>query len=327
MTDATQLEPMALPLWFDAGDTCPGLTPEKVRTTTGKSERTPHKHLFLDRTLGREAATVPHIPNVRRSFFIDLCSGDGVIEAGQSWQRNTSVGLMAFHAIHAADHGVPVTVLCHEKASATFAQLLISTANHLPDLGYSRTSDDGDLWLYKPSNGRGGSVRLQLKCVDSSLEDFPTIAKGDAAFIFNDPNSIQGWAANAGVVQRMVDRGAWVTTLHTMGCNVGGLLRLPREQRAGWNVYVDDVLASYDRSRQVCIGVRLEGDHSKWGYLMTYPEKWSERGIADARKSFEGHRYPPVVAVHGDNDFEDLLDQLFLTKDERARGIARSSNG
>jgi len=326
MTDAMQFEAATLPLWFDAAETCPGLAPEKVRTTTGKSERTPHKHLFLDRTAGREAGTVPHIGNVRRSFFIDLCSGDGVIDAGQSWPRNTSVGLMAFHAADAADHGVPVRVLCHEKATATFAQLLASAANHLPTLGYFQASDEGDLWVYRPANGSSGRVDLQLRCVDSSSQDFPTIGKGDAAFIFNDPNSIQGWAANAGVVQRMVDRGAWVTTLHTMGCNVGGLLRLPREQRMGWNGYVDEVLASYDHSRQVCIGVRLEGDHSKWGYLMTYPKKWQERGIADAKKAFEGHRYPPVVALHGDEGFEDLLDQLFLTKDERARQVLRSSN-
>lgn len=326
MTDAMQFEATTLPLPFDATETCPGLALDKARTTTGKSERTPHKHLFLDRTLGREVASVPHIPNLRRLFVIDLCSGDGVIEAGQSWHRNTSVGLMAYHAAHAADRGVPVRVLCHEKANATFSQLLRSASEHLSTLGYFQASDEGDQWTYRPANGSNGRVELELRRVDSSLQDFPMVGDGDAAFIFNDPNSIQGWAVNAGVVQRMVNRGAWVTTLHTMGCNVGGLLRLPREQRMGWSGYVDEVLSSYDHNRQVCMGVRLEGDHSRWGYLMTYPRKWKERGVADARRAFEGYRYPPVVALHGDEDFEPLLDRLLTTKDEQARGVRRSSD-
>jgi hypothetical protein len=294
--------------------------------TVGKSQRTPCKHDWVDKLLGREvgASTAPRFDNYD-VHIIDLCSGDGIVGDDQEWCHSCSPGIIARHATHAARGGRRVHVWGHEKATGTFGTLVESLKMHMPEFGYRLATDDENLWIYEhPQNN--GSVQYHVRNIDSSIVEFDHIGQKSLVFIVNDPNNINAWAANAGTIRPMVQRGARVTTLHTMGCNVGGLKRLSYNDRMGWQRYVNEVLTYLDGSRQTCFIACLDGDDSRWGYLVTYPKSWSEKLCNDMRSSFSNHRLPLRIAEHGTDEFNDILDYLFLTRDEMNAGIKRAVN-
>lgn len=298
-----------------------------ANTTVGKSERTPYKHRLFDQLLGREVGVSTSTKLQGHDVhIIDLCSGDGVVADDQRWDHSCSPGIIARHAAWAARNGKTVFVWGHEVATGTYDKLLASLNTHLPELGYSRASSDGDWWNYSHRPFHEGSVQYHTRNVNSSTVEFPMIGEGSLVFILNDPNTIHKWAANARAIRQMVNRGAWVTTLHTMGCNAGGLKRIDYESRMGWQNYIDEVLEYVDKRRQTCVIACIDGDESQWGYLITYPNKWGDKLKTDLEKAFAAHRHPLRIAEHGKDEFEDILDYLFLTRKEVKAGVTRGAH-
>jgi len=275
-------------------------------STVGKSERTPLKHKLFNKTLGQVTgvATSEQFKS-KRLVILDLCAGEAAVTAGQEWSEHCSPGITAKHAKWAADKGKLVVVHEHEKAAATFGTLQDNLALKLPTLGYTTATGYRDWYNYVSPDRRGG-VQYHLECVDSTTKPFTQFGAGDIVFVFNDPNSIHSWAANSAAIEGMLERGALVTSFHTMGCNAGGVRRLKDHQRAAWSIYVDDVVAQCETTGQVCALVSLDRDAHRWGYLITWPQKWRERLVRHIESSANEWAKGVTFAFADEQRFDDI---------------------
>lgn len=254
--------------------------------TIGTSNRTLGKHVLLNRIVGREVGilTTGAVPFIKKQFtFLDLCAGDGrpTYQSGKS-----SPEIITKHSNFLSKAGIKNESFFIEKNQAAFDELK-----------------------------KAYSVSMNMNALD--LERLPNNPPGDsAAFIHADPNLISDWPVSNAILQNAPE---YTTFLATLGCNVGGLKRLPLEQRKEWFGMVDNVL-EWMPNRHDAMLVALSGDCAQWSYLIVGPKKWHDEGryIADVDKAFsywEAGR-DMVRFRQNEKQFMNLRDVLFLTKKE-----------
>jgi len=252
----------------------------------GTSERTYGKHILLNKVLGREAG----IMSMQRPRFIspqytiiDMCAGDG---RPSTSSMVSSPQIIQKHQRFMSEHGVKANAFYFEKNINTFDSL----RQKFPE----------------------------AKNIDSlTLSSVPGMPlKTSAAFIHADPNSISDWPISNGLLSNCPE---FTTLLITLGCNVGGLKRLPLESRQKWFERLDDVLLHLPKWHDALMVV-LKGDKSQWAYLVTGPKTWHEKGYyrQDAEKAFK-YWEQGVDLIQFKSDMRSFLkmrDKLFLTRKE-----------
>ena len=288
------------------------------RSTVGWSDkRTKAKHRYLNKILGREIGAAVHCArslhiSIRGIHWFDLTAGDGEPKYDGPWERSCSPGLFAYHAKW-AKHQIPVQVTLCERAAATVGDLARILKKELPSLGY-RQQDD---LRWSACDGR---VSLSAQCVDSREHDFADLGHGHFVFFNNDPNNVNDWALNSAGSRQVVSRGGIVRSFSTMGCNAGGLKRLPFEGgREKWFGYVEGLLESL-RATQDVILMPIDGDDGQWGYAIVTPKAWGGDEIDDASRVFgeQGMTLDSASLRYEATKFWKLVDHLFLTAKERA---------
>jgi hypothetical protein len=247
-------------------------------------------------------------------YIFDLTAGDGVAYEGTGdWHRRCSPGLVAYHAQYPhPKHPLPITASLFEIKAATYASLIVNLRACLdhPSLGYIEV--DPGLWITR--NGR-----VLLTAVHGDGRDAPLheLGPGDWAFVNNDPNHVHNWALTP-----KYGAGANVLSLTTMGCNVGGLLMLPLEERIEWIRHVASVLDALEPTQDALL-FSIDGDGSRWGYLATTARVWWERHQANATNVFGDYNFTLTSAWYRrePDRFESILDYLMLTGAERLAGL------
>lgn len=260
--------------------------------TVGTSRRTLGKHILLNKILGREVGIISnHCPFFieRQYTSIDLCAGDGrpSHESGTS-----SPEIIQKHMNYLLQHDVPVQTVLVEKNKNTFDELKQRNFN-----------------------------ALHLNFSAQNLDTLPIeINKNSAAFIHADPNHIEDWPISKNLLHNLPEN---TTLLATLGCNVGGLKRMPLDKRQGWYDRMDELL-HWLPERYDAVLVVLKGDKAQWAYLIVGPKKWHHRGVykKDVLSAFNQKVWPLGVDMvqfrTNIKTFHQMRDKLFLTAKELA---------
>jgi hypothetical protein len=271
----------------------------RSKTVVGRSHRTPFKHFLLDGLLKREA-NIFHSPKARLSVWanpepwhiIDMNAGDGgVTEKDNPCPRTTSSpSIIDTHARRARNGRSRPKVTLIEKNEATFQK------------------------LHSVANGRPYTELLHQ---DSRLLKIKPTCKNQAIFIHSDPNALSDWCLTTELLNSLTPT---TTMLLTLGCNVGGLKRLSREEREPWFGHVRDVVRTTANFHNLTL-IIIENDPAQWAYLVRAPFVWTKRVEAEARKGGEEFNLPlDMASLKGDmgsqEKFDELLGKLFLTKRE-----------
>jgi hypothetical protein len=136
----------------------------------------------------------------------------------------------------------------------------------------------------------------------------------DFLFVVNDPNTMSDWALPGA----LRDAPKMTVVFSTLGCNVGGLKRLPKDQRQTWYNHVGDQLSILQHWHDALL-VTLEGDKAQWAYLVNAPKVWRSDLEKTFTKAFtgRGHQVRFAWVKSQPVEFGALIDELFLTKKER----------
>lgn len=281
-----------------------------LESTVGHSDyRTPAKHELIDAVLGREIGAASYVARqlhweYRRHILYDLTAGDGIIYYGEgSWDKSCSPGIFARHGRYRSKIDSPhsIEVYLYERASGTYQTLCENLKLRLPDLGYEPylAGELLEQWVYKPRGlQQNGSKQIELITTltpthNNSREiDFSQYGRGDWLFINNDPNLISDWAYKFESILTAIRQGAIVQVFNTMGCNSGGLKRLPwRKGRDTWLGYIEGVEALVGaRYTLDLVLLSVERDTAQWAYLITTPQKWVSLIVPEAVKIFGRHK-------------------------------------
>ena len=265
----------------------------------GQSNRTVGKHFLLNRLIARECGVMiaseckGYKYPFRPYFVIDLCAGDG----RPSFESQTSSPeIIQKHIRSLKKFGVEfIPPLFVERNKASFDCL-----NKKIGIGDAVNFD-------ATSNDFLGLVEKRV----SGHQEFTT-------FIHNDPNLVSDWAITLSLLSLL--HPSAFTTYSTLGCNVGGLKRLPLESRIKWRERVESLL-SFIPSHHSAILATLDGDCAQWAYLITVPERWIEKTTTEVQKAFSKTPFETTIAVKSKNGIPDLdfyhqLDHLTLTRKE-----------
>lgn len=257
----------------------------------GKSHRTPLKHGLLNALLGREAgifAVCPHTVHARACpwHIIDMNAGDGSCHPGHGLLSSPAV--ITRHAGFVRTRSVPARVTLIERAEATFRRLV------------GNVMDQED---------------IEFLHMDARDYRVPITHTHQAVFVHSDPNSLADWCLTPGFIGSFSET---TTMLGTLGCNVGGLKRLPASERLGWFEHVDDVVRSMPRYHDAVL-ISLDSDPAQWAYLVRVPSAWTARVMDEARRvsSWVGLKVSMASLRRGAEDFRRLERELFLTHAER----------
>lgn len=247
----------------------------------GTSSRTPGKHSALDKYLGKTAGVISRTFRKNRVTFIDCTAGDG---QAHDFDYHTSPGILIRHAEWLRKQGVSVDVLLYERAPRNAAMLRERVA--------------GRAEVFSESSASMGAMGW---------------GRNDIVFVSNDPNTIADWALPPAL--RYAPK--LTTVFSTLGCNVGGLKRLPKDDRQVWFSHIEDqgkLLRSW-HDMMLC---RLVGDASQWAYLINAPDKWRDQVAEAFSSSFSKIGYETDNCWYKNNRtaFDDAVDRLFLTKAE-----------
>lgn len=283
---------------------------EKRSTTAGSSDRTPCKHRLMSRLIGREVGVLstPRFAQVPGACWGDMTAGDGVAANGGEWIKNCSPGILAHHARFARNRK-PVQVVLFEKATRTYSTLLDNLAAELPKLGYQREGDEQ--WRLR-------NATITTVNADSALFNPNAIQQDWAVQIVNDPNAINTWAMDPGLMAAVKARTWACLGMSTMGCNASGLKRLSIDERLSWYGHVEAQIKGLHDYHDLLLAA-IERDAHQWAYLITAPRVWKDDVADDARKAFGVADYSLRCVWMRDDPtaFRALLDHLFLTKYER----------
>jgi len=261
-----------------------------MKTSVGTSSRTPYKHWLFNYMLGKVigAISTGRTPCAPRITILDLCAGDG--DNGQQ----SSPGIIHKH-IHSRFHGSHRM----EKRVAHLWEREESTFNRL-SLRYK-----SEAWM-------------SLKMEDSKgfvIGDISPTAS-ECVFVYADPNSI----TTLPVTPELVDSFTPETLfLMTLGCNVGGCKRLPREDREAWRKTAN-MVADRMHYRHDLMLLWLLKDASQWAYLASFPQAWS--GVTLQTFINKGNAMWPngvggiSLRQHGREALREKFDDLFLTVSE-----------
>jgi hypothetical protein len=265
-----------------------------IQTTVGTSSRTPFKHWLLNHMLGRivgalSSGRTPCNPSLT---VIDMCAGDG-LSYGESAQ--SSPAIIAKHISSTFPGFLNIksrTAHLFEREEATFGRL---------------------------RSRFGGKQEMTLNMEDSkgwTLKSIKTKPR-DCIFVYADPNSI----TTLPVTNELIDSFTPETLfLMTLGCNVGGCKRLPREDREQW---MRTAISVTDKAhnRHDIILVWLVRDASQWAYLAAVPSVWAADTLASSVKAGNKLWAPNGVdalslRIHGRQAINDKFKELFLTANE-----------
>lgn len=263
-------------------------------STVGRSSRTPFKHWLLSLELGRLVGIFANpvarakVHAVAKPFLVvDLCAGDG----GGQYGAESSPAIITKHLDFASQRGVWVNSILIEKNAATIDELRANVPR-----------------------------RSWCEIVNSDARDWvcPQLKDRQAVFVHSDPNHIEDWPMTPEFVANLTET---TTMLATLGCNVGGLKRLSRDQRMGWYEHVARCVENMPSYHDAVL-VRLDGDQANWAYLLRLPTKWCRQTVEYILKS--GKKYTEydldVASLRGSREsFERIQDMLFQTKKELAK--------
>lgn len=282
----------------------------KVMDVGRNSLRTPGKHralLYVVQKVFFAAAML----GAERIVSYELCAGDG---EGDFW-NSTSPGIVigqAADVIKKTDLNEAL-VLLYERDRKTYLKLIKNLSHHLgkPELtdgGAMKFEHLGVTIIAYHGDGRNARV------------DFLT--KNDCVFVFNDPNSIQGWAMRSTMAAEVRRQGAWMlTTFSAIGFNAcGDKAWVPREVREEtWRGHlqsVKDALAGH----QDLILAAIRNEAEQWAYAITPPKIWRNEIESLLRKAFReavGREMDVSWWRVNQDGFIDMEDTLILTKKER----------
>jgi hypothetical protein len=288
-------------------------------STTGHGRRTPAKHQFLDKVTGRFVGCLPYVAGrlgqlLGGIHLYDLTAGDGVAYHDEGeWAKACSPGILARHA-RFEKCPVPISVTLYERAAATYGLLLENLEAELPKLGYVDAGPGH--WI-----AREGRTRLTAVHGDGREAEY-NLGWGDWAFVNNDPNKIHEFALNSAELRAATKRGANALSFTTMGCNPGGLKRLPfKGGRDTWYAHVRGVIDTLGPTQDLLV-MAIDRDDAQWGYLAVSASKWWERDLAMATKVFGTHGMDVTSAWlrHDHQAFKTIIDRLFLTGRELGAG-------
>lgn len=279
--------------------------------------RTPAKHAFLNGLVGRFVAAAHHCAErlgmpIERIWLFDLTAGDGIPygDAGAKgiWHYDCSPGILAHHGRYDRCP-VPVEINLYEIRAAQFNDLQRILHLEAPPLGYAKEGESE--W-----SAYDGRVVLRAHHGDGGQAPLHQLGWGDFVFLNHDPNHIADWALTP-----IYGVGSNVLSLTTMGCNVGGLLRLPLNERSNWVRRVAEVVATLSVTQDALL-ISIDGDGSRWGYLATSARKWWETDGKKATKAF-GDRGFTITSAWWRRDpqrFEAILGYLMLSAADRDQG-------
>ena len=292
------------------------------RSPVGRSERTPAKHEVLQKIVGRITGAAPHVKS-RRLGFIDLCAGDGVTPEDTDFWHGCSPGILIRYASGAIRRGMaPSIVILYEINRNTYDRLITNlTAN----LGEPFAAKDGQT-RYDYTTDAGVAVRVFAFRGSGKDADVSWIHRDDCMFVNNDPNSIHDWAMRATLISEILERTWRCTTFSTMGCNTGGLMMKPFEERKTmWYPHLSAIKDSLPNHMDVVLAA-IDRDASKWAYATTSPMVWRQKTEKDITSAFKKIGRDMHVAWWRDAPaaFGELEDRLFLRKtelEERQEGL------
>lgn len=247
----------------------------------GRSNRSPGKHATINTFVGKQFGVSSKLYRDRLHHLIDCTAGDGKAD---DFERQTSPGILMRHAKWYRSQGGSVQVHLYERSLANAASL------------QDCCTDDVHVYAM-------------------NAYDMPEhwSSSSDIVFVVNDPNTMRDWALPP------VLKNAPPMTLifSTLGCNVGGLKRIPINERLVWYNNIADQLQMLQDWHDAYLAA-LENDSAQWAYLVNAPRRWQKDMKDMFAKGFRG-TYDVVGAWYKaeHEDFNALVDNLFLTKKER----------
>lgn len=273
--------------------------------SVGRSHRTPAKHSLMTKIFGREVGVANSKPTIHDVRWFDLTAGDGIVDDDQEWVRNCSPGILAYHARAARK---PLRVDLYENKDSVFDVLEASLTTHLPELGYVQR---GECWEYGPF------VQLRALFADGAKASLDGVGRGTAVFATNDPNAITQWAMSADFVAEARRLTSYFCSISTMGCNTGGVKRLPESVRRHWFGLINDQICRLPEYHDLRLAA-IDRDPSQWAYLIEHPKKWDSKIVDEVNKSFMSQGLTVEQATHRaePSRFSSIQSRLFLTEGE-----------
>jgi hypothetical protein len=264
-----------------------------METTVGTSSRTPFKHWLLNHMLGRiiGAISTGRTPCNPAITIVDMCAGDG-LGYGQSEQSSPAIIAKHIKSTFAGSHRIKSrTAHLFEREETTFRRLssrFIGTDN------MSLANMDSKGWTIRQIQHR----------------------PKDCVFIYADPNAITTLPVTSELIDSFTPETLFLMTL---GCNVGGCKRLPREDREQWMKTAMNVTQRVNRRHDILL-IWLVRDASQWAYLASIPKVWAAETLASSIKA--GNKIWPAgvdglsLKIHGRKAIEAKFKELFLTQSE-----------
>jgi hypothetical protein len=272
----------------------------------GRGWRTPAKHQVMCSMLGQEIGASRCMSEIKHLVWIDLTAGDAAPVDGIEWRKACSPAILADYAKASSK---PVGISLYEIKPATYDRLLSNLEMYLSSLGYV---DDGHgKWRY------GEHITLRAFNGSGHNADVSSLGRGEAVFVLNDPNAITEWAMRNSFAEEITERTWLFRSLSTMGCNAGGIKRLPRDERQAWFELIETQQKFLPSHRDLLLVV-LEKDSAQWAYLLNTSEKWRRQTEALVRTAFNkiGRMISMSWFRQGRESFEDAKRNLFLTRTE-----------
>jgi hypothetical protein len=258
--------------------------------SVGTSSRTPLKHKLLDKFMGKiiGAQCSLFTPCNKNFLVVDLCAGDGADTMGPN---SPSPSIIRKHLMDDRGRALSRSAIFYEKDTATFKRL---------------------------SDRHADCSKITLINGDSMLMPLSTIhGRGkDSIFIYADPNHIDHLPITG---EMMANLSSTTLMYITLGCNVGGLKRIPFESRLKWFQKILMILKSVNEWHDLIL-ITLNNDASQWAYMLVIPRKWSANYLEVAAKV--GQKYwSPGVSTYSLKDIKEdefmlRVSHLFLTTAE-----------
>jgi hypothetical protein len=254
----------------------------------------------------------------KRHALYDLTAGDGATSEYED-DPGSSPMLFAKHGLYrSSERQVPIDIFILEKAGNTYATLLNNLTTEMQMLqvrgvSYTKVSD----WEWSSTDGLTSFMAMNA---DARSIDFVGLGEGAFIFLNNDPNGVHDWALKCESLITPISNGSRLTSMTTMGCNVGGLKRIDRKERDKWAMTVGDMNAIVDKLGTMDnLLVEILSDPSQWAYLLTFPFKWIDEEKAKIRRIFEasGLRINMYSARSEAEEFKLCMDRKFKTTKER----------
>lgn len=282
----------------------------KVMDVGRNAVRTPGKHQALLYVVQKVFFAASMI-GARRVVSYDLCAGDG---EGDFWMSSSpGIAIRQASAVLGTRDLDEALVLLYERDKKTYSRLIANLTEHI---GPANLSDGGAMRFDYRSvtviayNDDGGNARV----------DF--LQRNDCVFVFNDPNSIQGWAMRRTMAAEVRKQGAWMlTTFSAIGFNAcGDKAWVSKDKREDtWRGHLQAVKDNLAEHQDLILAA-LRNEAEQWAYAITPPKIWREEIESLLRKAFReavGREMDVSWWRVNQNGFIELEDTLILTKKER----------